>query len=262
MARLRDQRGSVAIIAVALLGVSLLLMAMIVDLGAVWLVKARVQTAADAATLAAVSNAKAVAVMEWVPDEPVTKEFTLFDTLPPAQDIKHVEPVYELQQAEGSWEEELVGYDVTYMHSGVEVVGYFPVGAPLPSDIVDLSPIYEDVYVEGPWEDVLVGYEVTYIETWTQQMTGMVVAIEDVTASQEALALFETNVQRERARGVHIDAETSVSKGDTYAVCNMTVRVESPSMILAPLMGLGGGQGGPRSFTFRVTSESRVALDW
>jgi Flp pilus assembly protein TadG len=54
---LRDEKGSVVLIATVLLSVSLLLLAMIVDLGTVWLVKARLQTAADAATLAAVGRA-------------------------------------------------------------------------------------------------------------------------------------------------------------------------------------------------------------
>ena len=66
---LRDQRGQALIITTVAFTAALLIMAVVLDMGRAWLVRARLQTAVDAATLAGVQKAEVLIQKEKVPVE-------------------------------------------------------------------------------------------------------------------------------------------------------------------------------------------------
>lgn len=63
----RDQRGQALIITTVAFTVALLIMAVVLDMGRAWLVRARLQTAVDAATLAGVQKTQVLVQKEKVP---------------------------------------------------------------------------------------------------------------------------------------------------------------------------------------------------
>jgi hypothetical protein len=243
MELLREERGAVIVIAALLLSVSLLLLAMVVDLGTVWLVKARLQTALDAATLAAASEAQVQVHKSFVPNHK-TEFFSLGSQLP------------ELEvKREERWDWEIVGYEITYetpegkiekaIFRRVSDCPYPRIGTPVPIQ-----------------EEVFLGWDITYVESYSEQVESVALWLDDWEASSSAFEVMDINSQTERQSGVRISpviAEKTPSTGDSVAYY-MEVQVEVPSQLLAPLMRLFSGPTEPRFFRFRVRSESKAFL--
>lgn len=123
----RDERGSVLVMACMVITVSVLFLALVLDLGRVWIVRARLQAAADAATLAAVQNAQVLVEKKKEPII-VTEFFGVSEQLPAEGSIQKKEPRYEYRPVRNrhgtviGWEPRLIGWDVTYIKELQDVV--------------------------------------------------------------------------------------------------------------------------------------------
>jgi len=241
----REEKGAVIVVAVMLLSVSLLLLAMVIDLGTVWLVKARVQTALDAATLAAASEAKVEVHKSFVPNYK-TEVFPEGSELPDPELEISKEPKYE-------WE--TVGWEVTYeTPEGKVETGIFTAPADCP---------YPPIGTPEPIEErVFVGWEVTYVESYSEQIESVALWLDEWEASDSAFEVMDINSHAERQNGVRIVplvAEKTPSTGDSVGYY-MEVQVEVPSQLLAPIMRLLGSPNESRLFRFKVRSESKSFL--
>ncbi len=243
--QMRDEKGTVVAIAVVLLSVSLLLLAMVIDLGTVWLVKARVQTALDAATLAATSEAK-VQVKTFFEPNYKTELFEKESQFPDSSLIV---------QKTKKTEDELIGYDVTYEASeGVIVTEFFSDASDYPDNVIHEEPVTKEV---------VVGYSVTYVESVDEVVESWALWLDEAFASDEAFAVMDTNLHPETDGGVVIKPITATATPLTTEVVSysMEVEVQVPSKLLAPIMRLVSGSEGPRLFQFKVRSESRAFLN-
>jgi hypothetical protein len=117
-ALLKKESGSVLVMATFVVAFTLVIAALVLDLGQMWVIRARLQAAADAATLAAVQCTK-VAVSKKAVPQVASDFFRVGEDLPPSEDILEKDPVFD---GEGN----LLGYDVTWITGyKEEVVNYW-----------------------------------------------------------------------------------------------------------------------------------------
>lgn len=120
----KDERGQVLIAASFVVTVGLLFLALVCDAGMLHVMRARLQTAADAGTLAAVQENAHVRVKKDLVPVYSTEFFGAGEDLPPEEYISSKEPVTEkrpvYRRIDGrrvrvGYEDVLVGYNVTYV---------------------------------------------------------------------------------------------------------------------------------------------------
>lgn len=117
----RGERGQALLMASFVVAFAMVVAALVLDLGRMWIIKARLQAASDAATLAAVQHTR-IAVRKTAQPQVATQFFSLDENLPPAQDIVKKEPVYK-PGPNGTMV--LVGYNVTWITAYKEQVANY-----------------------------------------------------------------------------------------------------------------------------------------
>lgn len=92
----RGERGQALLMASFVVAFAMVVAALVLDLGRMWIIKARLQAASDAATLAAVQHTR-IAVRKTAQPQAATQFFSLDEALPPAQDILEKRPEYKTE---------------------------------------------------------------------------------------------------------------------------------------------------------------------
>ncbi len=202
MRLLCDERGSVMVAAM------LLVAAMVVDLGTAQIMKARLQTAVDAATLAAVQETR-VEVTRDVQRVTRTEYFRVGKELPEERFIIYKRPDYESRPV---WGWEFDGEDWYWT-----IVGY---------------------------EDVLVGWWIEHIVEYSDVKVEYRLDLGDLEARQAAQEAFELNAEqlRRESRGLVLagpflgDGEVTVTPRAAYYKVRGAV-LWFQSLLMGPLGG-------------------------
>ncbi|MGB9879675.1 MAG: pilus assembly protein TadG-related protein [Anaerolineae bacterium] len=124
---LGNEKGSVMVMASIVVVVALLFLACLLDLGRAWVLRARIQAATDAASLAAISTSGLDVITEFVPAKWETRRYEVGKTLPPQEErIGEPRPIYSYTSSgrrvlEGydvdvitEWEERVVDYRIMF----------------------------------------------------------------------------------------------------------------------------------------------------
>lgn len=229
---LRNQKGSVLIVTILALDLSLLLLTMVLDLANVWMVREKLQSMLDASTLAAVQceDARQVKInTKLVPQSTTTR--TLYPWQFPPNDM--------IVSYTKEWDYRIVMIEVTDHLTGEK----------------KMVP-YEEPYWTGR-------YHVTYVTEWREEVVGYTAQIEEWAASAAAMETFNANLANDSImrKAIILDIDEEPQQGQNFIGYRMTARAYVPSTLLGPIIRfVTRGQSELNGFTLRVESESKAFL--